>query len=239
MRKANEKFKVWGDVFDNFALVTIEKLIDKNCFDELESPISVGKEANVFSAKRGSDRVAVKIYRLETCDFNRMYDYIRADPRYIGMKKKRRQVILAWCQREYRNLMKAREAGLSAPYPIAFLNNILVSEYIGDENPAPKLKDEIPKELSAFAIEVFTQVRKFYKAGYVHSDLSEFNILIFNEKPVFIDFSQATTDRNPNFSEYLKRDIKNMCHFFRKKGLSLDEDKIAAYIKGDKEKLII
>jgi RIO kinase 1 len=226
MRKSRDKFKVWGDVFDEFTLLTIEKLIDKNCFEELTSPISTGKEANVFSAKRGAALVAIKIYRLETCDFNRMYDYIRADPRYIGLKKKRRQVIFSWCQREYRNLMKAREAGVRAPYPIAFKNNVLVSEFIGDEKngAASKLKDEIPEDLKGFAEKVFEYIKMLYDAGFVHTDLSEFNILNWNERPVFIDFSQATTKDNYNFDDYLRRDVKNVSHFFRKHGLDINPE---------------
>jgi len=231
MAKPKEKFKVWGDVFDEFTILTINKLINKNCLEALQSPISVGKEANVFSAVRGDGMVAVKIYRLETCDFNRMYDYIRADPRYIGLKRNRRHVIFSWCQREYRNLMKAREAGIRAPYPIGFLNNVLVSEFIGEEYPAPKLKDAIPKNIKSFAKTVFEYMKKFYNAGFVHTDLSEFNILNHNEKPVFIDFSQTTTLKNPNAEEYLKRDVHNMCKFFSKNGLEFDEEKILKEIK--------
>jgi RIO kinase 1 len=234
MAKAREKFKVWGDVFDEFAVLTIQKLIDKGCFDYLKSPISTGKEANVFSATRGKELVAVKIYRLETCDFNRMYDYIRADPRYTGLKRKRRQVIFSWCQREYRNLMKAREAGVRVPYPIAFKNNVLVSEFIGDENPAPKLKDQIPKDLKGFSKKVFEYMKKLYHSGFVHTDLSEFNILNWKEMPVFIDLSQATTSDNPNFSDYLERDVKNVCKFFRKCGLDADNEKVLKEITSDK-----
>ena len=234
MAKAREKFKVWGDIFDEFAVLTIQKLIDKGCFDYLKSPISTGKEANVFSAARGKELVAVKIYRLETCDFNRMYDYIRADPRYTGLKRKRRQVIFSWCQREYRNLMKAREAGVRVPYPIAFKNNVLVSEFIGDENPALKLKDQIPKDLKGFSKKVFEYMKKLYHSGFVHTDLSEFNILNWKEMPVFIDLSQATTSDNPNFSEYLERDVKNICRFFRKHGLDLEDRKVLKGITSDK-----
>jgi len=226
MAKPREKFKVWGDVFDRFTLLTIEKLIDKKCFDELKSPISIGKEANVFSARTGDKLVAVKIYRLETCDFNRMYDYIRADPRYSGLRRRRRLVIFAWCQREYRNLLKARAAGVRVPSPIAFLNNVLVSEFIGDEEPAPKLKDALPKDPADFAERVIDYIKKLYNAGMVHTDLSEYNILNWNENPVLIDFSQATTVDNPNFKEYLDRDINNVCRFFRKLGLNLENEKI-------------
>ncbi|MCX8147214.1 MAG: serine protein kinase RIO, partial [Candidatus Woesearchaeota archaeon] len=128
---AREKFKTLKNVFDAHTENILFKLISQGHFDGLQSPISIGKEANIFTALKGSKKVIVKIYRLETCDFNRMYDYIKFDERYLNLKKNRRRVIFAWCQREFRNLMKAREANVKAPMPIAFKDNVLVMEFIG------------------------------------------------------------------------------------------------------------
>ena len=110
-KEGREKFKTKHGVFDEFTNRTIFKLITEGHFKGLESPINIGKESNVFSAltKEGK-RVIVKIYRLETCDFNAMYNYIKDDPRYSNLKDKKRKVIFAWVQREFRNLMNAREA---------------------------------------------------------------------------------------------------------------------------------
>jgi len=76
--KKREDFKTMHNVFDEFTNRNLFKLISQGHFRGLESPISIGKESNVFSALTKDDRrVMVKIYRLETCDFNRMYDYIK------------------------------------------------------------------------------------------------------------------------------------------------------------------
>ncbi|MEK6857956.1 MAG: serine protein kinase RIO, partial [Nanoarchaeota archaeon] len=201
-------------------------------FAALESPISIGKEANIFTAKKGKDRVIVKIYRLNTCDFNKMYEYLKFDPRYSDTRRSRRQVIFTWVQREYRNLLKSREAGVRVPTPIAVFSNILVLEFIGSDEPAPKLKDLIPENLEKFFDEVILNMKKLFKAGIVHGDLSAFNILNFNDKPVFIDMSQSTTTENPRFQEYLLRDVKNVCNHFRKIGLKLDDDEVYGRIVG-------
>jgi RIO kinase 1 len=60
----------------------------------------------------------------------------------------------------------------------------------------------------------------------VHADLSAFNILNFDEKPVFIDFSQTTTSKNPHAEEYLNRDIKNITSFFKKLGVKVEAHEI-------------
>ena len=232
--KPKEDFKTWGDVFDSFTQRAVYKLITQGHFEGLESPISIGKESNVFSAiKKDGTRVMVKIYRLETCDFNRMFDYINDDPRFNDIKKGKRNIIFSWVQREYRNLMKAREANISVPTPITFSNNVLVLEYIGNEGEfAPKLKDEVPQNPNDFFVKIISNMKKLYKAGLVHADLSAFNILNFNEKPVFIDFSQCTPLESSRAKEYLDRDIRNICIFFRKIGLNVNEAAVKKQIIG-------
>jgi RIO kinase 1 len=227
-RKFRERFKTLNDVFDQFTIRNLFVLSRKDHFvEDTLSPLSIGKEANVFTAAAlDGSRVVVKIYRLETADFNKMYDYIAADPRYISLKKKHREVIFAWCQREYRNLMTCREAGVHAPLPIAFLKNILIMQQVGEEAPAQKIKDDIPKKPQKFFAEVIEEMKKLYRHGYVHSDLSKFNILNLGQHPILIDVSQMIPVNAPNAYEYLKRDVENVADFFRRLGVKIDNDKV-------------
>jgi RIO kinase 1 len=232
MSRPNEKWKTSHTVFDEFTNRNIYKLITEGYFKGLIGPVSVGKESNVFSAQGHQDNILiVKIYRLETADFNRMYDYIKYDPRYDVLKKKRREIIFAWAQREYRNLLLARDANIRVPTPITLKHNILVMECIGDHDIAPMLKDSIPDDPEKFCIEVVQMMKRLYKAGFVHADLSSFNILNWNEHPVFIDFSQATPLKSPVAEEYLLRDIKNVSVFFKKVGVDMSQEQILARIK--------
>lgn len=229
-RITKEKFKTMHGVFDDFANRTLYKLITEGHLEGIIGPVSIGKEANIFQAKSKEGKVILKIYRLETCDFNRMYDHIKYDPRFMDLKKQKRKIIFAWCQREYRNLLKAREANVKAPIPIAFLNNVLVMELIGDDYVAPKLKDKFPENPEQFFEKIVTNIRNLYKAGLVHSDLSAFNILNHNENPVIIDWSQATPLTNPNTQDYIRRDVLNVANFFRKHGLKIDDREILKQI---------
>ena len=215
-----EKFKTWGNVFDQFTVSNLFELSSKGLFTELKSPVSIGKEANIFTAEtKQGGLIIVKIYRLETCDLNRMYDYIRYDARSLNLRAKRREIIFSCAQREFRNLMKAREAGARVPLPIQCKKNILLMELIGNKEPAPKLKDAHPEDPERFMKKTIEYMQKIYKAGLVHGDLSEFNILNWNEKPVFIDISQGTLIRSSNAEELLERDIRNICRFFKKIGV--------------------
>ena len=224
-KEGKDRFKTMHNVFDGFTNRTIFKLITEGHFRGLESPISIGKESNVFSAlKEDGTRVIAKIYRLEACDFNKMHDYIKDDPRYANLKRKRRKIIFSWVQREFRNLMAAREAQVNVPIPITFMNNVLVLEFIGRGNDiAPKLKDKVPLNKKQFAGKIIGSMRKLYKNNLVHADLSSFNILNLDEVPVFIDMSQATLLKHPLAEDYLERDVRNICNFFRKHGLKMDD----------------
>ena len=231
MAATKEKYRTFEGVFDFFTVRNLFKLSSQRYFKEdTMSPLFIGKESNVFTAMNDEgNAVVIKIYRLETCDFNRMYDYIKLDPRYQTMKKQKRRIIFAWAQREYRNLLKAREAGVSVPIVMTIMHNIIVMEMIGEKKErraANKLKDHDPKDLKGFADDIISNMRKLYKAKLVHADLSSFNILNYREKPVLIDFSQCTTTENSRADEFLKRDIKNIVEYFKKNGFKLDNEEI-------------
>jgi len=222
-----EKFKTHHTVFDEFTNRNIYKLIRQGYFKGVIGPISIGKESNVFAAAvSDTEKIVLKIHRLETSDFNKMFEYLRYDPRYHTIKKRRRQLIFTWAQREFRNLLRARTAKVKVPKPLGVKNNIVMEEFIGNSEPAKKLKDHVPKNLNSFFKKVVQNMQRLYSAGLVHTDLSAFNILNHHDAPVFIDFSQCTTLQNPNAGDYLKRDIKNVSTFFRKYGLDVDEDNL-------------
>ncbi|MBU0456784.1 MAG: serine protein kinase RIO [Nanoarchaeota archaeon] len=227
-----ERFKTLKGVFDEFTNRTLFDLQSKGLFDEIISPIFVGKESNVFLAKSGKKKVIVKIYRMQNCDFNKMFDYIRKDPRYEFLKKHRRQIILSWAQREYKNLIRAKKAKINSPEALGWKNHIIVEEFIGEGDiPASPLKDEYPENPNEFFKIVINQMKQLYKEGIIHGDLSSFNILNYKQKPYFIDYSQATLVRTPNSEELLERDVKNIIKFFSKFGIDADFEETIKKIK--------
>lgn len=233
-----ERFKTIKGVFDQFTERTLFELHSRGEFEELLFPVKVGKESNVFlaSSKEGK-KLIIKIYRIQNCDFRKMYSYIRQDPRYEFLQSHRRQIIIAWAQREYKNLLKAQTALVKAPKPIAIMNHVLIEEMIGDEEPALPLKDAHPEQAKEFLEKIIAEMKKLYEHGLIHGDLSSFNILNFQEEPYLIDFSQGTVIKTLNAEELLERDIKNIVKFFKKLGVKYNFEEIFFKITGKKKSL--
>ena len=105
--KDSDQKQVFDDVFDTATLMALYDLSKKGYIDALGGCFSTGKEANLFHAIAKKDdisEVAVKIYMISTANFNSMKDYILGDPRFQGIRHARKDIILAWTKKEFKNL---------------------------------------------------------------------------------------------------------------------------------------
>lgn len=214
-----EAFKTYNSVFDAFTNRALFRLESKKMLGDATQlqPISVGKESNVFlSYDPDGNPVIIKIYRVQNCNFNTMFTYLRQDNRFMDLKKQRRTVIFSWVKREWHNLIKAHRLGFSVPRPIALDNHIIIMQAIGTPYLAPQLKHKVPTDAPAFQKKVLAFIEQYKKQNMVHGDLSSYNILNNDEEPVFIDFSQACPYDSYFGKELYKRDLHNIHQFFEK-----------------------
>jgi RIO kinase 2 len=83
--------------------------------------------------------------------------------------------------------------------------------------------------------EILRNVRKAYlKAGVIHADLSEYNIILKpNMHILIIDWPQYVTMIHPNAKQLLTRDIKNILQYFKRKYmLKVKLKEALAYVTG-------
>ncbi len=229
--KGADDRKIEKEAFDEFTANTVWKLATKGQLDYLSGVVSTGKEANVFKGwdLKGEVR-AYKIYRMETSDFQAMWKYIEGDRRFEHASPKRRQIVLTWCRKEFKNLSIAYNAGCHVPQPHFCLNNILVMDFIGSEYSAPLLKGAELEDPEGTYWMAAKDMKSLYAAGLVHGDLSEFNLLWWKGRPWMIDMGQAVPLTHPRALEFLKRDCDNVAKFFSKLGVETIGDKLFGYI---------
>lgn len=238
--KDSSQRDVLDDVLDNATLMALYELSRKGYIDALGGSVSTGKEANVLHAVSNRDdvsEVAVKIYLVSTANFNAMKDYIIGDKRFVGIRQNRKDIIFAWAKKEFKNLKRAHEAGVRVPVPYVVKRNILLMEFIGENGiTMPRLKDtELSREDAEHLLGRIKEYMNllYTKAKLVHADLSEYNILVdvHAMEPVIIDMGQSVLTDHINAEFFLKRDVSNICRYFSKFGIPVNEDNMISRIK--------
>jgi RIO kinase 1 len=214
LKKGQEAFKIYKEVFDRSTLLTLYNLMSQGYVDEVNGAVSTGKEANIF---HGTDQygkeVAIKIYRIATSGFRTKWSYLASDPRYNHVAHNSRKVVTMWAQREFSTL-KSLHGKINLPEPIAVNKNVLIMEFLGENGLAyPLLKDLGPEDPEEDFNTVLQAVKTMYSEGLVHADLSEYNILTYDAL-YFIDFAQATVLEDPRAEEFLRRDLENVHRYF-------------------------
>lgn len=224
--KDRDLFKTVEEVFDAFTMSHVYRLMKRGIIWDLKGVVSSGKEARVYwGVNREKRDIAVKIYLTATAEFKKsIKKYIAGDPRLEEAWRSGnfRSLIYEWTRKEYRNLKRMREAGARVPAPLGFSGNILVMEFLGERGyRAPLLYEAAESlkitDLQELYMDIATQVKVIVcKAKLVHADLSEYNIIVWNEKPWIIDVAQAVHVQHPLAREFLERDIANITRFFER-----------------------
>ena len=233
--KDSNDYKVLEDVFDTATLETLYKFANRGIISAMGGAISTGKEANIFHALGENGELAVKIYRISTSNFHSMHEYMIGDPRFKKIRKDKKSIVFAWTKKEFRNLTRASEVGVRVPEPIAAERNILIMEFIGKDGiKAPRLKDVdgLEDPHSFFRMIVKYMKLLYTKARIVHADLSEFNILVQDEMPVFIDMGQSVMLDHPNAEEFLERDVENIVRYFEGFDIRYEKEGIIREVRG-------
>lgn len=202
---------------------TEEAILSSGLATEVVALISSGKEADVYLARYNSAPIAIKAYRLyRTC--------------HRGGRPIKLDSTGFLAAREFEMTRQAWNGGARVPAPARRVENMFSMRYLGGEDgPAPRLHDVNLDDPAGFLDKVLDGVVVLAKAGVVHSDLSAFNILVFDDKPWLIDLSEAIrVDRTGDVpwmrlqeaSDALDRGISALQCYFRKYGLRIEAGQI-------------
>lgn len=137
-----------------------------------------------------------------------------------------------WTSHEHDVMATLWRAGLRCPYPVGYSDDVFVMEYIGDaDGAAPHLARARldPSELQSAYDQLVDGLFTMTAAGWVHGDLSAFNLLWWRNELWFIDLPQAMEiAANPQGLNFVHRDVLNVCKWFDQRGLDVDGEALFA-----------
>jgi len=200
---------------------TKQAILSNGLATEVSGLVSSGKEADVYLALYRGAPLAVKVYRL--------YRTSHRGGRPIKLDS------IGWmAAREFEMTRQAWKGGACVPAPARRVENMFSMRYIGTEDgPAPRLHDVHLDDPKTFLEMVLGGIKTLAQAGVVHADLSAFNVLVHENKPWFIDFSEAFRVDRKGMSPWkrvemaraaLEAGVKALQAYFAKYGIHVESE---------------
>jgi RIO kinase 2 len=203
-----EGFKLTFEGYDTLALHTFS---ERDTIQGVGSPLGVGKESDVYEAQSYKP-VALKYHREGYTNFREVMkerEYT-ADRDHVSWLYTARKA----AEREY-DALETLYPDVSVPQPIDTNRHAIVMEKIdGVELSRTKLESEQVLPILDLVLE---EMQTAYREGYVHADMSEYNVFVTNEGVVVFDWPQAVPTDHENARELLTRDVENIVSYFERK----------------------
>jgi len=225
--------------YAGYDCLSINALVKAGVVEAFGKPLGIGKEADVYDAlSSNGERLAIKFHRLGRISFRqtvRKRGYVADHVNWLYQSKRA-------AEKEFEALNIVFPKGVAVPKPISQNRHTVVMGAIDGVELAKCKEISNPKKV---LMEILRNIRKAYlKAGVIHADLSEYNIIIEPDMHILIiDWPQYVTKTHPNAQQLLRRDVRNVFQFFnRKRMLKIPEEdieKAVAYITGKGRKTLL
>ncbi|MFB6172353.1 MAG: serine/threonine-protein kinase RIO2 [Haloarculaceae archaeon] len=203
-----EGFRLTFEGYDALALHTFA---ERDTIDGVGAPLGVGKESDVYEA-RSYKPLALKFHREGYTNFREVQKErsYTADKQHISWFYTARKA----AEREYEAL-ETLYPDVSVPRPIDHNRHAVVMDRVdGVELDRARLADDQVRPVLDL---VLREVQAAYQNGFVHADMSEYNVFVNEEGVVVFDWPQAVPTDHGNSDELLERDVENVLGYFRRK----------------------
>ncbi len=218
-----EGFKLTFEGYDALALHTF---VERDTLEGFGAPLGVGKESDVYEVQSYKP-LALKYHREGYTNFREVMrdrDYT-SDRDHVSWLYTARKA----AEREYEAL-ETLYPDVSVPQPIDTNRHAIVMEKVdGVELSRTGLE---PEQIVPVLGLVLEEMQTAYDAGFVHADMSEYNVFVTTQGVVVFDWPQAIPTDHENSEELLTRDVENIVSYFQRKYPAhvdeVDTDAVAA-----------
>jgi RIO kinase 2 len=207
--------------FIGYDALALKALVEKGILAQIGPEIGAGKESNIhLGMNDDEEEFIMKFHRLGKLDFRatRKSRSFIAEKRHLSPLYESRMS----AEREYNALKHLHNIGASVPKPIAHNRHLLVMGIVhGQDLYRMKKSDfESEDEIANLFNNIIKEIKTCVKHGYIHGDLSEYNIRLNEEQqdyPILFDWPQYRQVNEPQADEILTRDCHNILNFFERK----------------------
>jgi len=203
-----EGYKLTVEGYDALALRTFG---ERGTIEGVGAPLGVGKESDVLEVQSYKP-LALKFHREGYTNFRevkREREYT-ADHQHVSWLYTARKA----AEREYEAL-ETLYPDVAVPRPVDHNRHAIVMEKLaGVELSRAKLE---PGQVVGVLDLILREAADAYEAGYVHADLSEYNVAVGEGGITIFDWPQAVPTDHANARELLARDVRNVVDYFARK----------------------
>ena len=197
--------------FEGYDVLALHTFVERDTIEGMGAPLGVGKESDVYEVMSYKP-MALKFHREGYTDFrevNREREYT-ADHAHVSWMYTARKA----AEREY-DALETVYPQVSVPQPIDHNRHAVVMEKVdGVELARTGLEPEQVQPIMGLILE---EVATAYDEGYVHADMSEYNVFVTEQGVVVFDWPQAVPTDHENADELLERDVTNVAGYFQRK----------------------
>ncbi len=212
-----EGYMINFDGYDALALGTLTR----RGLSAIGENIGVGKESVVYEGIYDDEPVILKFHRAGYTSFKQVTRTRDAGDQHHWIFVARRAA-----RREYDALLALHNA-VNVPGCVDHNRHVIVMSVA----PGSELSRTTVDDPDWFLDEIIEETKKSYSKGFIHSDLSEYNIFVSPDGVLIIDWPGYVATRHPQAGFLLERDVKNILSFFnRKYGIVRDCEETVEYI---------
>ncbi|SEW08613.1 serine/threonine-protein kinase RIO2 [Halobacterium jilantaiense] len=197
--------------FAGYDVLALRAFAERDTVEGFGAPLGVGKESDVYEVQSFRP-MALKFHREGYTQFREVHrgrDYTSEKEHTSWLYTARKAA-----EREY-DALETLYPTVNVPRPVDQNRHAIVMEKIdGTELSKAKLE---PAQASGVLDLVLREVAAAYREGYVHADVSEYNVFVNEDGVVLFDWPQATPTDHENARELLDRDVENIVRYFQQK----------------------